>query len=216
MSKMVVKQFGHVLRDFLKDYKVITNSQLVLKRGFDVVLSCLVLPVVLFPILVLVLVASIDTQQFGLFSQDRIGQYGQVFKIFKLRTLKAGTHQLGHLKVSATRLGQFLRVSKIDELPQLFNVLIGNMSFVGPRPDVKGFADQLQGEDRMILKVKPGITGPATLKYKNEEALLSQQADPETYNRTIIWVDKIEINKKYVQNWSFSLDLYFITKSIRN
>lgn len=216
MSKMVVKQFGHVLRDFLKDYKVITNSQLVLKRGFDVVLSCLVLPVVLFPILVLVLVASIDTQQFGLFSQDRIGQYGQVFKIFKLRTLKAGTHQLGHLKVSATRLGQFLRVSKIDELPQLFNVLIGNMSFVGPRPDVKGFADQLQGEDRMILKVKPGITGPATLKYKNEEALLSQQADPETYNRTIIWADKIEINKKYVQNWSFSLDLYFITKSIRN
>ncbi|TXE17157.1 sugar transferase [Psychroserpens burtonensis] len=213
---MVVKQFGHVLRDFLKDYKVITNSQLVLKRGFDVVLSCLVLPVVLFPILVLVLVASIDTQQFGLFSQDRIGQYGQVFKIFKLRTLKAGTHQLGHLKVSATRLGQFLRVSKIDELPQLFNVLIGNMSFVGPRPDVKGFADQLQGEDRMILKVKPGITGPATLKYKNEEALLSQQADPETYNRTIIWADKIEINKKYVQNWSFSLDLYFITKSIRN
>ncbi|WP_245585068.1 sugar transferase [Psychroserpens burtonensis] len=195
---------------------MITNSQLVLKRGFDVVLSCLVLPVVLFPILVLVLVASIDTQQFGLFSQDRIGQYGQVFKIFKLRTLKAGTHQLGHLKVSATRLGQFLRVSKIDELPQLFNVLIGNMSFVGPRPDVKGFADQLQGEDRMILKVKPGITGPATLKYKNEEALLSQQADPETYNRTIIWVDKIEINKKYVQNWSFSLDLYFITKSIRN
>jgi lipopolysaccharide/colanic/teichoic acid biosynthesis glycosyltransferase len=195
---------------------VITNSQLVLKRGFDLVLSVLMLPVVLLPILILVLVATIDTQQFGLFSQDRIGQHGQVFKIYKLRTLRAGVHQLGHLKLSATRLGQFLRVSKIDELPQLFNVLIGNMSFVGPRPDVKGFADQLQGGDRIILTVKPGITGPATITYKNEEALLSQQRDPETYNRTIIWADKVEINKKYVQNWSFSLDLYFITKSIWN
>jgi lipopolysaccharide/colanic/teichoic acid biosynthesis glycosyltransferase len=90
------------------------------------------------------------------------------------------------------------------------------MSFVGPRPDVKGFADQLEGGDRVILIVKPGITGPATITYKNEEALLSQQRDSETYNITIIWAYKVEINKKYVQNWSFSLDLYFITKSIWN
>lgn len=88
------------------------------------------------------------------------------------------------------------------------------MSFVGPRPDVSGFADALEGSDRIILKVKPGITGPATLKYKDEDFLLSQQADPETYNRTIIWPDKVEINKKYVQTYSFSVDLKHLLKSI--
>jgi lipopolysaccharide/colanic/teichoic acid biosynthesis glycosyltransferase len=193
---------------------MITNSQLVLKRSFDLLLSALVLPIVIIPILGLIVVATIDTRQFGLFSQTRIGQHGAPFKIFKLRTLKAEVHKLGQLNLSATPLGRFLRSSKIDELPQLFNVLVGNMSFVGPRPDIEGFADILKGEDRIILKVKPGITGPATLKYKNEEGLLAQQTDPEDYNRTIIWVDKVEINKKYVQNWSFSLDLYFIIKSI--
>jgi lipopolysaccharide/colanic/teichoic acid biosynthesis glycosyltransferase len=88
------------------------------------------------------------------------------------------------------------------------------MSFVGPRPDIQGFADVLEGDDHIILKVKPGITGPATLKYKDEEVLLSQQSDPETYNRTIIWVDKVEINKKYVLNWRFSLDLKYILQSL--
>jgi lipopolysaccharide/colanic/teichoic acid biosynthesis glycosyltransferase len=90
------------------------------------------------------------------------------------------------------------------------------MGFVGPRPDVPGFADKLQGADKIILKVKPGITGPATLKYKDEESILSQQLDPETYNRTIIWPDKVKINKKYIENYSFSLDLNFILKSIVN
>ena len=96
---------------------------------------------------------------------------------------------------------KLIRRYKLDELPQLFNVILGQMSFVGPRPDLFGFADVLQGEDRIILKVKPGITGPATLKYRHEEALLSQQDDPEAYNRLVIWKDKVEINKHYVQNW---------------
>jgi lipopolysaccharide/colanic/teichoic acid biosynthesis glycosyltransferase len=134
--------------------------------------------------------------------------------MYKIRTLRAEPHRLGHLDKSATRFGRFLRRYKLDELPQLFNVLIGTMSFVGPRPDVQGFADTLVGEDRLILIVKPGITGPATLKYKNEEGLLERQKDPEHYNRTIIWVDKVKINKKYVQNYSFYLDLVFILKSL--
>ena len=90
------------------------------------------------------------------------------------------------------------------------------MSLVGPRPDIIGFADELKGEDRIILKIKPGITGPATIKYRDEESILANQHNPEIYNRTIIWVDKVEINKKYVQNWSFYLDLNFILKSIVN
>jgi len=195
---------------------VITKNQLCIKRLFDVTLAMVLLPILILPILLLVMVSSIDTAQFGLFSQIRIGQHGAPFHIYKIRTLKQEPHKLGHLELSATRFGKFLRRYKLDELPQIFNVIFGQMSFVGPRPDVPGFADKLTGEDRLILKIKPGITGPATLKYKDEEVLLSQQLDPELYNRTIIWVDKVEINKKYVQNWSFSLDLDFILKSIYN
>nr|WP_321222998.1 sugar transferase [uncultured Psychroserpens sp.] len=195
---------------------MISKKQLFWKRVFDLFLSLVLLPICIVPIFLLVTIATIDTKKYGVFSQLRVGQHGRLFKIYKLRTLKEEQHNLGHLNKSATRLGRFFRNTKLDELPQLFNVIIGDMSFVGPRPDVRGFADELQGEDRIILRVKPGITGPATLKYKNEEIVLSRQIDPEKYNRTIIWVDKVEINKKYVQNWSFYLDLNFITKSILN
>jgi lipopolysaccharide/colanic/teichoic acid biosynthesis glycosyltransferase len=113
-----------------------------------------------------------------------------------------------------TPLGKFLRKYNFDELPQLFNVLIGDMSFVGPRPDVKGYADKLIGDDRIILSVKPGITGPATLKFKNEDRLLSQQKDPKKYNDTVIWKEKVKINKLYVENWSLLGDLNYIVKTI--
>ncbi|MEO5788034.1 sugar transferase [Gelidibacter sp.] len=186
------------------------------KRLFDVLLGFFLFPFLLVPILSLVLMATLDTRQWGLFSQFRIGQFGRPFRIYKTRTLKQEVYRLGYLDASATALGKFLRRYRLDELPQLFNVLKGDMSFVGPRPDVAGFADALEGDDRIILKVKPGITGPATLKYKDEELILAQQSDPECYNRTIIWTDKVEINKIYVQNWSFSLDLQFILKSIKN
>lgn len=195
---------------------MLSPTQVLLKRLFDVLLSLYLLPFLLLPIILLIVLASIDTQQWGLFSQKRVGQYGKLFSIYKIRTLKKEVHRIGHLELSATPLGKWLRQTKLDELPQLFNVLFGQMSFVGPRPDVEGFADVLEGYDRIILKVKPGITGPATLKYKDEEIILAQQKDPETYNRTIIWVDKVEINKKYVQNWRFSLDLGYILKSLVN
>ncbi|MCD2259786.1 sugar transferase [Psychroserpens luteolus] len=195
---------------------MIGRKQLLAKRIFDLILSIFLFPILIIPIILLVLMSTLDTRQYGIFSQWRVGQHGRLFKIYKLRTLKQEKHELGHLDKSATRLGKILRHTKLDELPQLFNVLKGDMSFVGPRPDIQGFADELTGDDRIILMVKPGITGPATLKYKDEEDILSQQLDPETYNRTIIWVDKVEINKKYVQNWSFYLDLTFIIKSILN
>ncbi len=195
---------------------MITSSQLRVKRYFDLLLAILLLPILILPICVLTLMATIDTRAWGIFSQTRVGQHAKLFKIYKLRTLRNGVHRLGHLEKSATTLGKFLRRTKLDELPQLINVLKGDMSFVGPRPDLQGFADILEGEDRIILKVKPGITGPATLKYKDEETILAQQDDPEDYNRTIIWVDKVKINKKYVQNYSFYLDLVHIFKSIIN
>ncbi len=195
---------------------MIGKTQLTMKRLFDLCLSIALIPLLIIPILVLILLSSIDTGKFGLYQQPRVGQYGKQFQIYKIRTLRAGKHDLGHLNKHATSLGRLLRSNRLNELPQIFNVLFGNMSFVGPRPDLPGFADTLQGEDRMILKVKPGITGPATLKYKDEEQLLSQQLDPETYNRTIIWPDKVEINKKYVKNWSFSLDLNILWKTIFN
>ncbi len=193
---------------------MITNSQIRLKRGFDILLAIILIPIVILPLIAFLIIARIETKQSGLFQQARVGQHGRIFKIFKIRTLKKGKHELGHLDTYAARFGKFLRVYKLDELPQLFNVFFGDMSFVGPRPDIIGFADELHGEDRIILNVKPGVTGPATIKYKNEETILSLQDDPENYNRTIIWVDKVEINKKYVKNWSFYLDLEYIIQSI--
>jgi lipopolysaccharide/colanic/teichoic acid biosynthesis glycosyltransferase len=195
---------------------LITPAQLQVKRFFDFSLALVLLPLIFIPLVVLLLGAAIDVGNFGWFRQLRVGQDGQLFYMFKLRTLKAGKHSLGALDDHASAYGRFLRRSKLDELPQLFNVLLGDMSFVGPRPDVQGFADVLTGEDRIILKVKPGVTGPATLKYKNEEEILAMQSDPESYNRTIIWPDKVEINKKYVYNWSFYLDLNYILQSLIN
>jgi lipopolysaccharide/colanic/teichoic acid biosynthesis glycosyltransferase len=113
-----------------------------------------------------------------------------------------------------TRLGSLFRKTKLDELPQLIHVLFGQMSFVGPRPDVPGYADSLRGEDRIILTVRPGITGPATLKYRAEEALLAGQDDPQKYNDEVLWPDKVRLNREYVENWSFLGDLRYIWETV--
>lgn len=190
------------------------QGQKLLKRLFDVLLALLLLIPVLLLLLLLLPICAWETRTNGLYNQLRIGQYGKPFVMYKLRTLKKEPHQLGRLDASATKSGKWIRARKLDELPQLFHVLLGEMSFVGPRPDVPGFADELTGDDRVILSIKPGITGPATLKYRNEEQLLALQDDPETYNRTIIWPDKVKINKIYVQNWSFYVDLNCLLKSL--
>jgi lipopolysaccharide/colanic/teichoic acid biosynthesis glycosyltransferase len=191
-----------------------TGRQKILKRLFDLLLAIVLLVPVSLLTIVLMLICAAETRTNGLYRQVRIGQYGQPFYMYKLRTLKNEPHYLGKLEQSATRSGQWMRAHKLDELPQLYHVLTGSMSFVGPRPDVPGFADRLEGADKIILSVKPGITGPATLKYKREEQLLALQDDPETYNRTIIWPDKVKINKNYVENWSFYLDLGCLIKSL--
>lgn len=122
-------------------------------------------------------------------------------------TITTDQHQI-------TKIGKILRDYKLDELPQLFNILKGEMSFVGPRPDVAGYADKLIGEDRLMLKVKPGITGPAQLKYCKEEEILSNVNDPIKYNDEILWPDKVKINVEYVKNWSFRQDLIYMFQTI--
>ena len=116
--------------------------------------------------------------------------------------------------IRITKIGAFFRKTKIDELPQLWNVLLGNMSFVGPRPDVPGYADKLKDEDKIVLSVRPGITGPAQLAYKDEEQILAKQEDPKKYNDEVIWPDKVKINRNYVINYSFFKDIYYIWKTI--
>lgn len=113
-----------------------------------------------------------------------------------------------------TQIGAVMRKFKLDELPQLINVLTGQMSFVGPRPDVVGFADCLQGEDRIILSVRPGITGPATLIFRNEEVLLSDSDDPERFNREVLYPAKVKINRQYIKEYRFFKDVLYILATL--
>lgn len=185
-----------------------------LKSVFDYTLALILLPILLPLILLLVVISFIDTGESGIFSQKRIGKDGMPFTIYKIRSMKGKGRSLLPEQKSVTRIGNFLRKSKLDELPQIFNILLGQMSFVGPRPDVEGYADVLRGADRLMLSFKPGITGPAQLAFKNEEVLLLNQDNPLQYNDEVLWPQKVDINNDYVRNWSFFKDLYYIVKTI--
>lgn len=147
------------------------------------------------------------------FIQQRVGNDGKLFACHKFRSMTVG-HGGSSVSVAGesriTPLGAKLRRYKLDELPELWDVFIGKMSFVGPRPDVPGYADRLQGEDRIILTLRPGITGPATLKYRNEEELLATVEDPIRYNNEVIYPDKVRINRYYAEHYSFIKDIQMI------
>jgi lipopolysaccharide/colanic/teichoic acid biosynthesis glycosyltransferase len=190
----------------------------IFKRVFDILFSIIGI-VLTFPIMILaVAIASIETASFGLFVQKRVGKDAKPFYVYKIKSMK----NIEGIETTVTTIndkritksGKLFRNTKIDELPQLFNVLFGSMSFVGPRPDVEGFADKLEGEDRDILSIRPGITGPASLKYRDEEELLSKQNNPVEYNSEIIWPDKVNINKKYIKEWSLTKDIAYIKQTI--
>ena len=151
------------------------------------------------------------------FTQKRVGQHGRLFSIYKFRTMEANSSGSSVTVAGQERITPFgarLRRYHLDELPELWNVLKGEMSFVGPRPDVPGYADQLQGEDKAILRLKPGITGPATLKYRDEEYLLAGQPDPERYNNEVLFPDKVRINKYYLEHYSFVEDIKIIIATV--
>jgi lipopolysaccharide/colanic/teichoic acid biosynthesis glycosyltransferase len=188
--------------------------QMILKYLFDRTMAFIGL-LFLWPVLLIVTIMIRIKMPDGspFFCQQRVGKDGKLFTMYKFRSMSAH-HDGSSVSVAGesriTPLGAALRRYKIDELPELWNVLIADMSFVGPRPDVPGYADKLQGADRIILNLRPGITGPASLKYRNEEELLSTVEDPIRYNDEIIYPDKVRINRYYTENYSFADDIRMI------
>ncbi len=189
-----------------------------MKFFFDRIFSLfglLVLAPVLFVVAVLIKIRMPGGP--AIFRQRRVGRNGKLFTMYKFRSMTV-SHSGSSVSVAGesriTPLGAKLRKYKLDELPELWNVLKGDMSFVGPRPDVPGYADRLQGEDRLILKLRPGITGPASLKYADEEELLAQVADPRRYNDEVIFPDKVRINLDYYYNRTFCGDIRLIFQTI--
>ena len=205
---------------------------MILKSLFDILASLFGLLLIwwVYPIVAIIIKIKMPGGP-AFFCQKRVGRNGNLFTCHKFRTM---TVKHGGSSVSVagdsriTPLGAKLRHYKIDELPELWDVLIGNMSFVGPRPDVPGYADQLQGEDRVVLKLRPGITGPATLKYRLEDEMISnyvaeRQAVGDTrdsqviaveYNDTVIYPDKVRLNKYYYEHYSFWKDIEMIFATV--
>jgi len=191
--------------------------KVLVKRIFDFVFSFFGL-IIFLPLLVIIYIIILFIDGYPvLFVQKRVGKYGKTFKMIKFRTMKKND-QKNTVSVRGdnriTKLGSFLRKYKLDELPELLNVLLGQMSFVGPRPDVPGYADILEGEDREILNLKPGITGPATIKYTNEEEILAKVDDPQKYNDEVIFPDKVKINLEYYKNNNVLMDIKIILKTV--
>ena len=201
---------------------------MILKWIFDRIVSFIGL-LFLWPVLLIVAVLVKIKMPGGpaFFVQKRVGKDGKLFDCHKFRTMTV-KHSGSTVSVAGdnriTPLGATLRHYKLDELPGLWDVLIGNMSFVGPRPDVPGYADKLEGDDRVVLKLRPGITGPATLKYRLEDEMISEyvalkqkdgdkrsmQEIAEEYNDTVIYPDKVRINKYYYEHYSFVKDIQMI------
>ncbi len=189
-----------------------------LKYIFDRVMAlvglCLLWPVLL---VVWVLIHIKMPGGPAIFKQKRVGKNGRLFTMYKFRSMTV-SHGGSSVSVAGesriTPLGAKLRKYKLDELPELWNVLIGDMSFVGPRPDVPGYADMLEGNDRLILNLRPGITGPASLKYRNEEEMLAQVDDPQRYNDEVIYPDKVRINLDYYYHHSLLGDIKLIIQTI--
>jgi len=189
----------------------------VIKRLFDILASFFGI-ILLSPVL-LTIAILIKTRMPGpvLFRQIRAGRHGRPFSICKFRTMTLN-HSGNTISITGesriTPLGVILRKYKLDELPELWNVLKGEMSFVGPRPDIPEYASRLTGKEKQILELRPGITGPATLKYANEEEILASVPDPQKHNDEVFWPDKVRMNLEYYHNHSFAGDLKIIIRTI--
>lgn len=203
-----------------------------IKRIFDITASLLGL-LILWPVLLIVAIMIKVKMPGGpaIFTQKRVGKGGKLFTCHKFRTMTV-KHNGSTVSVAGdsriTPFGAVLRHYKLDELPGLWDVLIGNMSFVGPRPDVPGYADKLTGDDRDVLKLRPGITGPATLKYRLEDEMISEyvakkQAEGDTrpmqeiateYNDKVIYPDKVRLNCYYYRHYSFWKDIEMIFATV--
>lgn len=191
---------------------------MIAKYLFDRIMAfvgLVVLSPILFVVWILIRIKMPDGP--AVFTQKRVGKGGILFTMYKFRSMSAH-HSGSTVSVAGesriTPLGAKLRRYKLDELPELWNVFIGDMSFVGPRPDVPGYADKLEGDDRRVLQLRPGITGPASLKYRNEEVLLAAQANPQEFNDKVIYPDKVRINLYYLDHYSFVADIKMIIATV--
>jgi lipopolysaccharide/colanic/teichoic acid biosynthesis glycosyltransferase len=189
-----------------------------IKSVFDYVTVIFFIPFWVPLLIVLAVIIKVCEPAYPVFFlQTRIGKNGIPFKMIKFRSMipnRSSNTITSKNDKRITRLGSFLRKRKLDELPELLNILNGTMSLVGPRPDVPGYADNLKGEDRLVLKLRPGITGPASLKYSNEEELLARMENPKWYNDNVIFPDKIKINLNYYHNHNLWLDITLIFQTI--
>lgn len=192
---------------------------MIVKRCFDIFFSLLAL-VLLTPFLLLIgILIKTDSKGPVLFKQFRVGKNNRDFTIFKFRTMYVNSEKnnlltLGDSDSRITRLGYYLRQFKLDELPQLFNVFIGNMSFVGPRPELRHYVNYYSETDLRVLSVKPGITGLASLKYRNEVELLKAAENPESFYINSILPDKLQIEKTYLSNRNFWLDIKILFQTV--
>ena len=189
-----------------------------MKRVCDILISSIGL-ISLIPLFVIIsIIIKLSSKGPVFFVQNRVGKNGDIFSMIKFRSMTIQQDNLSTVSIYGdsriTNFGFFLRRYKLDELPELFNVLKGEMSLVGPRPDVPGYADKLVGEAKLILLLRPGITGPATLKYANEEKILASCNDPVRYNDEIIYPDKVKINLDYYYNNSIWIDFKIIFATI--
>lgn len=188
------------------------------KRIFDFAAALAGIFILAVPLLVLSLAILILEGPPILFCQERVGRAGRPFTIYKLRTMGENAGQGSSISVAGdsriTPLGRWLRRFKLDELPQLWNVLRGDMSLVGPRPDVPGYLDGLKGEAAGLLGLRPGVTGPATLAFRDEEELLATAKDPQAFNDEFIFPEKVRLNLEYMKCVSFKGDLSYILRTI--
>lgn len=193
-------------------------AQAVLKRGFDLLAALTLAPIVLPATLCLMLCARVSTGRSGLFAQQRVGLYGETFTLYKIRSMRPlvgfDTTVTTTADPRITPFGRFVRRAKLDEFPQLWNVLKGEMSFVGPRPDVPSTYANLPESDCALLCMRPGITGPATVSFRNEEDELHKVADPEAHNRDVIFPAKVAANLAYARNWSLARDIRILLRTV--
>ena len=193
--------------------------QIILKRGFDIIFSLLGLIVLLPAFLVIATAIKLDSNGPVFFRQVRVGKNGKEFKILKFRTMVVDAEKKG-LQITVdkdsriTKVGRFLRKYKLDEFPQLINVLVGDMSFVGPRPEVPKYVALYNDEQKIVLKVKPGITDIASIEYKDENTLLNQNDNPEKTYIEEIMPAKLKLNIDYIKSISIIYDIKLILKTM--
>lgn len=193
---------------------MLSYKQQIFKRLFDLALSTILLIPSILLILSMAILLVIRTMKFPFFIQKRIGKGGKVFKLIKIRTLFTKDEIKTFPPEAKLKLSRYIRQHKLDELPQIMQIWVGQMSFVGPRPDLPGYFDCVEEKYQKLWTLKPGLTGPATLKYKNEDEILLKQNHPEQYNDQVIWPDKLGINLTYFENYSFWSDLNILIKSV--